>query len=384
MPSYLRVGDVPRKRHTVFRHDDGSLRAEQLMGNMGFVGPSSLLYHRRPPTTVVSTRLLASAELREDPDRTLRLRHFFTGRLRPGPNAVLDRVSLLFNDDVALHLAAPGREDDAHYRNGDADELVFVARGEGVVESQFGLLPYREGDYVVIPRGILHRFRPGPGEQRWLVIESRGFVKTPKRYRNEFGQHLEASPFCERDFRAPDAPHFVDEVGSFRTIVKKNGAFHEVVLDHHPCDVVGWDGCYYPWALNIEDFEPIVGRLHQPPPVHQTFEADHFVVCSFVPRLYDFHPEAIPAPYHHANVMSDEVLFYASEEFMSRRGIEFGSLTLHPDGLPHGPHPGTVERSIGKARTDELAVMVDTFRPLKVAVQALDVEDRDYYRSWLG
>jgi len=398
MPTYCRVGEVPRKRHTVFRHGDGRLRPEQLVGNMGFVGPSSLLYHRRPPTTVVAARVLAKVEWARDSDERLRLRHFFTGRLAPGPSAVLGRVPLLFNDDVALSLAAPragtpqpGEDAPApagasaapfFYRNADGDEVLYVAQGGGVLESQLGPLPYRRGDYLVIPRGILYRLRPDESDQRLLVIESRGFVRTPRRYRNEFGQHLEHSPFCERDFRVPTEPLFVDRAGAFPIVVKKGNLLHEIVLDHHPCDVVGWDGYYYPWAFNIADFEPIVGRLHQPPPVHQTFEGDGFVVCSFVPRLFDFHPEAVPAPYNHSNVMSDEVIYYASDEFMSRKGIEFGSLTLHPDGLPHGPHPGTVEASLGKRGTDELAVMVDTFRPLHVAAPAVTVEDAGYWRSW--
>lgn len=382
MPTYQRVGEVPHKRHTVFRHEDGGLWAEQLVGNMGFVGPSSLLYHRRPPTAVAETRVLGRLDWATDPDEALRLRHFYTGRLAPGPSATLDRVPLLYNTDVALLVAAPRREDDFFFRNADGDEVLYVAKGRGVLESQFGLLPYRQGDYVVIPRGVLYRLRPDAGEQRLLVIESRGYVRTPKRYRNDLGQHLEHSPFCERDFRVPQEPFFVDRPGRHRIVVKKQHVLNEVVLDHHPCDVIGWDGYYYPWALNIEDFEPIVGRVHQPPPVHQTFEGDQFVICSFVPRLFDFHPQAVPAPYNHANVMSDEVIFYASDEFMSRRGIEFGSLTLHPDGLPHGPHPGTVEASIGKERTDELAVMIDTFRPLRVAAAAVEVEDRTYWQSW--
>jgi homogentisate 1,2-dioxygenase len=388
MPSYVRVGEVPRKRHTVFRHEDGRLRPEQLVGNMGFVGPSSLLYHRRPPTTVVASRVLARVERTRAADEGLRLRHFFTGRLSPGPDPVRQRVPLLFNDEVALSLAAPGAAaagsagGDSFYRNADGDEILYVAQGGGVLESQLGCLPYRRGDYLVVPRGILYRLRPDASPQRLLVIESRGFVRTPRRYRNEYGQHLEHSPFCERDFRVPEEPLFVDETGRFPIVVKKGNVLNEVVLDHHPCDVLGWDGYYYPWAFNIEDFEPIVGRLHQPPPVHQTFEGDGFVVCSFVPRPFDFHPEAIPAPYNHANVMSDEVIFYASDEFMSRKGIEFGSLTWHPDGLPHGPHPGTVEAAIGKKATAELAVMVDTFRPLHVAAAAVAVEDPDYWRSW--
>jgi homogentisate 1,2-dioxygenase len=246
-----------------------------------------------------------------------------------------------------------------------------------------GELIYRQGDYVVIPHGILHRFRPSETPSYFLVLESRGQIAPPKRYRNEFGQLLEQSPYCERDIRVPQDLPVHDEPGEFRVVVKRENVLTEVTLDHHPLDVVGWDGFYYPWALSIHDFEPITGSLHQPPPVHQTFESDGFVVCSFVPRLFDYHPEAVPAPYNHSNVMSEEVIFYANDEFMSRKGIRYGSLTLHPMGLPHGPHPGRAEASIGKQRTDELAVMLDTFRPLHVSREAVALEDPDYSRSWL-
>jgi homogentisate 1,2-dioxygenase len=261
--------------------------------------------------------------------------------------------------------------------------LVYVSEGSGVLESLMGELPYRQGDYVVIPHGILHRFGPTEGPSCFLVFESRGQIAPPKRYRNEYGQLLEHSPYCERDIRIPQQLPVHDEEGEFRVVVKRENVLTEVTLDHHPFDVVGWDGYYYPWALSIHDFEPITGSLHQPPPVHQTFESDGFVVCSFVPRLFDYHPDAIPAPYNHSNVMSEEVIFYANDEFMSRKGIRYGSLTLHPMGLPHGPHPGRAEASIGKPRTDELAVMMDSFRPLHVSRAALELEDSDYARSWL-
>ena len=261
--------------------------------------------------------------------------------------------------------------------------MVYVSEGSGVLESQFGDLPYRQGDYLVIHRGIMHRFRLDAAPHRFLIIESRGYVRTPRRYRNEYGQIVEGAPYSERDFRVPTELKTYDEVGDFPILVKQHHGLNEFVLDHHPFDVVGWDGMFYPWAFNIEDFEPIVGRVHQPPPVHQTFQGDGFVVCSFCPRPYDFHPDAVPAPYSHSNVDSDEVLYYASSEFMSRKGIEYGSITLHPDGIPHGPHPGRTEASIGAKATEELAVMVDTFRPLKVARSAMPIEDGNYYRSWI-
>lgn len=383
MPFYHRLGQVPRKRHIAFRGSDGRLRPEELIGNHGFTGPASLVYHLHEPTQVRSVRRLRCIDWTAEPDRLLRHRHFRAARLKTGPSVVFDRQPVLFNGDVALSLATPDTNDEVFYRNAQGDEITFISDGAGVLESPFGALPFRQGDYVVVPRGILHRFRFAPGNTRCLVIESAGAVRTPKRYRNEFGQLLEHSPYSERDIRQPEWVEPRDERGDFAVVVKKDNEFVEMVLAHHPFDVVGWDGYYYPWAFNIHDFEPRVGRVHLPPPVHQTFEGDGFVVCSFCPRPYDFQPDAVPAPYNHSNVMSDEVLYYASTEFMSRKGIEYGSITLHPDGLPHGPHPGRAEASIGQARTDELAVMVDTFRPLQVSTGALGVEDGDYYRSWL-
>lgn len=388
MPSYHRLGEIPRKRHTVFRQPDTSLYHEHLMGSRGFSGPASLLYHRRAPTSILSTRLLKKVEWAADSDSTLRMRHFHTHQLGQGKSPTLDRTPLLFNGDVALSFVQPqtaGKKtgDEFFYRNAEGDELFFVAEGEGVVESQMGELPYRAGDYVIIPRGIIHRWRLGASPHRLLVIESRGPVRPPVRYCNEVGQFLEHSPYCERDIRRPETLASHNESGEFKVVVKQYDALTEVTLDHHPLDVVGWDGYYYPWALSIHDFEPIVGSLHQPPPVHQTFQGDGFVVCSFVPRLFDFHPDAVPVPYNHSNVNSDEVIYYANNEFMSRKGISFGSLTLHPGGLPHGPHPGRAEEAIGKKRTDELAVMLDTFRPLHTGKGALAIEDPDYFRSWL-
>jgi homogentisate 1,2-dioxygenase len=323
-------------------------------------------------------------EWKTETGRMLRHRHFRTSELRPGASPTVDRVPMLFNHDVALSIAGPTQEDSFFYRNAQGDELVYVAEGEGILETLMGNLSFGPGDYIVIPRGILHKYRLSRGPHRFLVIESAGYIRTPKRYRNEHGQLLESAPFSERDIRRPEALNTHDEKGEFTILVKKDNRLTEFVLDHHPFDVAGWDGFYYPWAISIRDFEPRVGRFHLPPPVHQTFEGDGFVVCSFCPRPYDFDPEAVPAPYNHSNVMSDEVLFYANSEFMSRRGIEYGSITLHPDGLPHGPQPGRTEASIGQKETNELAVMVDTFRPLIVSKAALDVEDKEYYHSWLA
>lgn len=384
MPIYHKLGNIPHKRHTIFRQENGDLCYEHLMGNKGFTGLASLLYHIRRPTTILKTRLFKECKWEHDPDPVLRMRHFRTHRLpATGPSMALDRTPLLYNNDVAISFAQPGENDNFFYRNSQGDELVFVSDGEGILESSFGELPFRKGDYLVIPRAITHRYRFAEGIKRLLIIESTGYFRTPKRYRNEHGQLLEHSPYCERDIRKPESLPVYDETGEFSIMVKKANAVYEVILEHHPFDIVGWDGYYYPWALNIGDFEPITGRIHQPPPVHQTFESDGFVVCSFVPRLFDYHPQSIPAPYQHSNIMTDEVIYYANDEFMSRKEIERGSITLHPDGLPHGPQPGKTEESIGKTRTGELAVMVDTFQPLIVATDALEAEDKDYARSWI-
>ncbi|MBA2355138.1 MAG: homogentisate 1,2-dioxygenase [Actinomycetota bacterium] len=382
MPIYHTLGQMPRKRHIVFRQGNGALYAEELIGNKGFVGPSSLLYHIQQPTQIRATRTLRALAWKEETDREFRHRHFRTARLGTTSSITADRIPLLFNDDVAMSFVAPTGEDDFYYRNAQGDEVVYVSDGSGTLETQLGQIPFDRGDYLVIPRGILHHYIFA-SPVRCLVIESRGYVRTPKRYRNEHGQLTESAPFSERDIRRPVNQLARDERGEFRIVVKKDARLTEFVLDHHPFDVVGWDGYYYPWAFNIADFEPRVGRVHLPPPTHQTFEGDNFVICSFCPRPYDFDPQAVPVPYNHSNVMSDEVLYYASSEFMSRKGIEYGSVTLHPDGVPHGPHPGRTEASLGQKETTELAVMLDTFHPLRVSTQALDVEDRDYYRSWI-
>ena len=384
MPNYHTLGSIPRKRHIAFRKPDGGLYAEELMGHEGFTGTSALLYHIYPPTTVKSVRRVKEAVLEADPDQTLHHRHFLTSRVKKGGSPTMDRLPILFNQDIAMYYAEPDQTDPFFYRNAQADELVYVSKGKGVLETVFGERPYGEGDYLIIHRGILHRYRMDSGSAHKLVtFESRGHVRSPKRYRNEFGQLVEGAPYSERDIRRPLTLQPRDEKGDFHLYVKQYNGINELVLDHHPFDVVGWDGYFYPWAFNIMDFEPIVGRVHQPPPVHQTFQGDGFVVCSFCPRPYDFHPEAIPAPYNHSNVDSDEVLYYASSEFMSRKGIEFGSITHHPDGIPHGPHPGRAEASIGAKYTDELAVMMDSFRPLKVAKAATSIEDPAYHKSWL-
>jgi homogentisate 1,2-dioxygenase len=384
MPFYVKRGRIPAKRHVAFPKSDGGIHYEHLMGNLGFTGLQSLLYTIRRPTCVKNVEVAWTTPRIADPEPSLRMRHLRSHRLEmSGGSPVKDRKLVMFNKDIAISLSKPAEADDFFYRNGQADEVIHVTRGSGVLESQFGNLEYRQGDYLVIPRGILHRLVPSGEKQIHLIMESTGHVRTPARYRNKQGQLLEHSPYCERDIRVPDALVTHDETGDFETIVRMGDVCHRVVLDHHPFDTVGWDGCYYPWAFSIHDFEPAVGRLHLPPPVHQTFEGDGFVICSFVPRLYDFHPEAVPAPYNHSNVMTDEVLYYCNDQFMSRQDIELGSLTLHPDGLPHGPQPGKIEASIGLEKTDELAVMIDTFVPMNIARDAVVCEDADYGQSWL-
>jgi homogentisate 1,2-dioxygenase len=384
MTFYMKMGAVPHKRHTAFRRAGGALLHEELLSLEGFASAQALLYHLRPPTRLKRAEALGPAEPSWEPAGALRPRHLRTAAAPAGGDAVAARLPLFGNDDVLVSVARPTAPMAYWYRFAHGDEVTFVHAGGGVLETQFGRLRYRRGDYLVVPTGVLWRLLPDEGvPQRLLVVEARGHVAPPARYRSRTGQFLEHAPFCERDLRPPDELVTFDEEGEFELRVKARGQIHRHVLAHHPLDVVGWDGHLWPYAFNIEDFEPITGRVHQPPPVHQTFEGPGFVVCSFVPRLFDYHPEAIPAPYNHANVDSDEVLYYAEGEFMSRKGIEQASITVHPNGLPHGPHPGTYEGSIGRKETRELAVMIDTFRPLRFTAQAAALEDESYLTSWL-
>jgi homogentisate 1,2-dioxygenase len=356
------------------------------MGIHGFAGIQSILYHLRPPTRVHEIETFrAPGELLLDYEEggPLRHRHLRTAGIAAGGDAVDGRVTLMGNSDVVVSVVRPTRAMDYWYRFAHGDEMIFVHDGTGLLESQYGQLHYRPGDYLVIPTGVLWRIVPDSGvDQRFLVAEAYGHIEPPKRYLNRYGQFLEHSPYCERDIRGPETLVTYDEEGEFEVRVKARGAITRYRFDHHPLDVVGWDGHLWPFAFNIEDFEPITGRVHQPPPVHQTFDGPGFVVCSFVPRLFDYHPDAIPAPYNHSNVDSDEVLYYVEGDFMSRKGIERSSITVHPNGIPHGPHPGTYEGSIGKQRTEELAVMIDTFRPLRLTAAAGGLEDSGYATSW--
>ena len=384
-PSYHRLGAVPTKRHVAFRADDGSLYAEEVVGTEGFSGRYSILYHRYAPTRVVKVTEAEPVPALPEPARDTAHRHHLlrTAGAEAAADELAGRQVLLHNDEVSIALSAFGPEAGRLVRNGGSDELHFVEAGGGVLESVFGALAYRAGDYVVIPKGTTHRWVPAAGGNRHLVVETPTTVRLPKRYQSAEGQLLEHAPYWERDFRRPTDVLAHDELGAFDVLVRVGAKAAVYTLDHHPFDVVGWDGHLYPYAFSIHDFEPITGRQHQPPPVHQTFEIDGAVVCSFCPRRLDDGPDVITAPYNHANVDSDEVLFYVSGSFFSRRGIEPGALTFHPRGIPHGPAPGVPEASIGKERTDELAVMIDTFRPLTLTAAAEAFDDPAYPTSWL-
>ena len=384
MPRYHQLGNIPPKRHTVFKKKNGGIHYEQLFGTIGFDGMSSLLYHLYPPTAVSAIKNKKDISPKIAVDHNMQMRAFKGFKITSNTDFLQSRIPVLTNSDVTLHLANPNKEiTNYFYKNADADEVIFIHKGDGFLKTQLGELNFSSGDYLIIPRGIIYYIEFNSDINRHFIIESKHPIYTPKKYRNWFGQHLEHAPFCERDLRVPKNLKAVDEKGEFLIKIKKEGFLYDYIYSSHPFDVVGWDGYNYPYAFSIHDFEPITGRVHQPPPVHQTFETPAFVICSFCPRLYDYHPNAIPAPYNHSNIDSDEVLYYVDGDFMSRNDIEEGQITLHPSGIPHGPHPGAYERSIGKKSTEELAVMVDTFKPLKLTVQALEIELPDYYKSWI-
>lgn len=384
MPFYHKLGKIPPKRHTIFRKPDGSLYYEELFGTIGFDGMSSNLYHTHRPTQVKHIQ-----EVKDIAPKIAKANHMQSYRFRgfevPPIEDYLDsRKTILTNSDCSIILAAPTAPSQAYfYKNADADELLFIHKGSGTLRTHLGNLDFQYGDYLLIPRGIIYQINFATQDNRLFIVESRRPIYTPKRYRNYFGQLLEHAPFCERDLRQPSHLETHDEKGDFLIKIKKQNQLFDMVYATHPFDVVGYDGYNYPYAFSIHDFEPITGRIHQPPPVHQTFETDAFVVCSFCPRLYDYHPESIPAPYNHSNIDSDEVLYYVDGDFMSRNDVAPGHISLHPAGIPHGPHPGAAERSIGKKETQELAVMVDTFKPLQITEEALKIADESYYRSWL-
>jgi len=383
MPHYYKLGTIPHKRHTQFRKPDGGLYSEQLFSTEGFSNDYALLYHTHPPTQIIKTEPQIDVSPTVAEEKMLKHRSLEGFNVKPVKDYLQSRVPVLVNADCHIVLAAPQESmTDYFYKNTDADEMIFVHEGTGIVHTQYGELPFSYGDYIVLPRGTIHQISFTTSANRLFIVESFSPLRYPKRYMSKYGQLMEHSPYCERDIRPPQDLKTIDEKGDFLIKAKKKGMLYGLHYGTHPFDVIGWDGCCYPYIFSIHDFEPITGRVHMPPPIHQTFETDSFVVCSFVPRLYDYHPQAIPAPYNHSNIDSDEVLYYVAGEFMSRKHVTKGMITLHPAGIPHGPHPGAVEKSIGTKETKELAVMVDTFRPLMLTKQALDIENKDYVMSW--
>jgi len=384
MPFYHKLGNFPNKRHTVSRQTNGALYQEELVGTQGFAGMSSLVYHLYPPTLVKELGEPYSVEPKVAITHNLRNRSFQGFQVAPVSDYLESRKTLLVNSDLHIGLAAPTGTMSYFYKNADADEMIFIHCGNGTLKTMYGSISFEYGDYVIIPRGTVYQLEFESDNNRLLILETFAPLFTPRRYRNDFGQLLEHSPFCERDFKLPENLATHDEKGDYTIMIKKRGMMYPYIYSTHPFDVAGWDGYHYPYSFSIHNFEPITGRVHLPPPIHQTFENVGCVVCSFVPRMYDYHPQAIPAPYNHSNIDSDEILYYVDGDFMSRNNIQKGQVTLHPGGIPHGPHPGAMERSIGKTETKELAVMIDPFRPLAITEEALKIEFQDYYKSWLS
>lgn len=383
MPVYHKMGQIPAKRHTVFRKPDGNLYAEELVSTEGFSSLYSLVYHCHPPTIVKHLGEPYSVEPKIAREKHLKHTSLIGFNTKPEDDFLQSRKAVLVNSDLHIVLAAPRKSmTNYFYKNSQADEMIFIHEGSGKLKTGFGEIKFAYGDYLIIPRGTIYQMEFDTEQNRLFIVESFSPLRPPKRYLNQYGQLMEHAPYCERDLRLPENLQTHDEYGDFKVLIKKQGLIYPYTYGTHPFDYVGWDGYHYPYAFSIHDFEPITGRLHQPPPVHQTFEGHNFVVCSFVPRKYDYHPDSIPAPYNHSNVDSDEVLYYVDGDFMSRKSVVKGQITLHPGGIPHGPHPGTVEKSIGKEKTDELAVMIDPFKPLMLTQEALDIEDENYHKSW--
>ena len=384
MSRYHSLGSIPPKRHTTFEKPGGGLYQEELFGTAGFVGMSSLIYHVHPPTVVSEVRKVKDLSAKIGVEKNMKALSFKGFSLPQIDDYIESRKILFVNNDLKIGLAAPKSfSKDYFYRNSDSDEMLFIHVGSGKLRTMYGSIDFKYGDYLIIPRGTTYQIDFDSEDNRILFIESASAITTPKRYRNNYGQLLEHSPFCERDIRLPTELKTHDEKGQFKVLSKKQDVLWEYTHENHPFDVVGWDGFNYPYAFSIHDFEPITGRIHMPPPIHQTWEAAGFVVCSFVPRMYDYHPKSIPSPYHHSNIDSEELLYYVDGDFMSRNNIEKGQLTLHPGGIPHGPHPGAIERSVGKKETGELAVMIDPFSPLMITEEAMNLQVDDYYKSWM-
>jgi len=383
MPIYHSLGQIPVKRHTVFRKPDGALYAEELVSTEGFSSMYSLVYHTHPPTIVKELGTPYSVEPKIAREKHLKHTSLLGFNIKPQKDYLESRKIVLVNADLQISLAAPMESMTTYfYKNSQADEVLFIHKGSGTLKTGFGKIYFKYGDYIVVPRGTIYQLEFNDTDNRLFIIESFSPIHFPKRYQNKYGQLMEHSPFCERDIVRPTDLETFDETGDFKVLIKKQGLIYPYTYGTHPFDFIGWDGYHYPWAFSIHNFEPITGRVHQPPPVHQTFEAHNFVICSFVPRKYDYHPDAIPAPYNHSNIDSDEVLYYVDGDFMSRKSVVQGQITLHPGGIPHGPHPGTVENSIGKEKTEELAVMIDPFKPLMLTEDAIAIEDESYHKSW--
>jgi homogentisate 1,2-dioxygenase len=388
MPYYRVAGEIPRKRHVRFHRPDGGLYSEELMGEEGFTSDSSLLYHVHPPTAIVKSEGLTHAATGEAvPNHPLAPRHVRTSGLPVGGDLVLGRQLLFANEDVRISFAAADSPSDL-YRNSAGDETIYLHAGSALFESVYGSIQAGPGDYVVVPRGTIHRWLPGESGATVLAVEASGHIRPPRRYLSQYGQFLEHAPYCERDLRGPGGPLFA-EGEDVPVVVRTRAGLTRLTYAHHPFDVVGWDGCLYPFAFSVFDFEPVVKRTHAPPPVHQTFEGPNFVICSFCPRPLDFDPAAVPIPYNHHNVDSDEMMFYVGGDYSARKGsgVGVGSITLHPSGFTHGPQPGAVEAAVagldqGKTTTDETAVMIDTFRPLGLGPAARRAEDPEYAWSW--
>jgi len=384
MSHYISLGNIPHKRHTQFRKPNGGLYSEQLFSTEGFSNDYSLLYHCHPPTQIIKTDEPIDVAPKIAEEKMLKHRSFEGFNLKPQADYLESRKAILVNNDCHIVLASPTKSlTEYFYKNADADEMIFIHEGTGKLLTQYGEIEFGYGDYLIIPRGTIYQIHFNDDKNRLFIVESFSPFRFPKRYLSKYGQLLEHSPFCERDIRTPKYLQTFDEQGDFIIKTKKKSVIYGLHYANHPFDVIGWDGCCYPYAFSIHDFEPITGRVHQPPPVHQTFDANNFVVCSFCPRLYDYHPDAIPAPYNHSNIDSDELLYYVDGDFMSRKNVTRGMMTLHPAGIPHGPHPGAVEKSIGKKETHEIAVMIDTFKPLMITHEAMKIDDGKYYKSWM-
>ena len=383
MPIYHKLGDFPQKRHTHFKDAKGNHRYEQLFGTEGFSGMSALLYHVHRPTQIKEILKSYSVTPKIAVDKNIKPLLLEGFKIQSTADFLDSRKVVLLNSDCLIALSSPQQSmQEYFYKNADADEVIFIHKGTGTLRTMMGNIPFEYGDYLVIPRGIIYQITFDTPDNKLFIVESYSPIYTPKRYRNHFGQLLEHSPFCERDYKLPQTLETHDAKGDFLIKVKREGMIHEIVYATHPFDVVGWDGYNFPYGFSIHNFEPITGRVHLPPPIHQTFETNTFVICSFCPRLYDYHPMSIPAPYNHSNIDSDEVLYYVDGDFMSRNNIKQGHITVHPKGIPHGPAPGAMERSIGQKETQELAVMVDTFKPLMVTEAGLGIDDGKYYKSW--